>query len=137
MLDAMTSEPTEPTRVGATAEREFTVTAADTAAALGSGDLDVLGTPRLVAWCEAVTCVVLAGELATGTTSVGTRVAVDHLAATPVDGRVRVVAELVGSAGRSRTLAVVATDAATGRTVGEGEVTRAVVDVERFLDRLR
>ena len=34
----------------------FVVTDADTAAAVGSGSLPVLGTPRLLAWCEAATC---------------------------------------------------------------------------------
>ena len=36
-----------------------TVTGADTARAVGSGDLDVLGTPVLLAWCEAATCAAL------------------------------------------------------------------------------
>ena len=36
--------------------RTFTVTEDDTAVAVGSGSLPVLGTPRLLAWCEAVTC---------------------------------------------------------------------------------
>ena len=42
------------------ASLSFTVTDDDTAAALGSGSLAVLGTPRLLAWCEAATCAALA-----------------------------------------------------------------------------
>ena len=66
----------------------FTVTDSDTAAAVGSGSLPVLGTPRLLAWCEAATCAALEGSLPPGGTSVGTRVALDHLAASPVGQQV-------------------------------------------------
>ena len=56
----------------------FTVTDDDTAAALGSGCLPVLGTPRLLAWCEAATCAAIEPELGEGETSVGTRVTLEH-----------------------------------------------------------
>ena len=55
-----------------TATLAFTVTDADTAAAVGSGDLPVLGTPRLLAWAEAATCAAVADELDEHRTSVGT-----------------------------------------------------------------
>ena len=55
-----------------TASITHAVTAADTARALGSGDLEVLGTPRVLAWCEEATCAAL--ELEPAQTSVGTRV---------------------------------------------------------------
>lgn len=115
----------------------FVVTDADTAVALGSGDVPVLATPRLVAWLEAATCAAAAagGHTGPGRTSVGTRVAVEHVAATPVGGRIEAVAELVGSDGRLLRFTVAATDA-EGRVVATGEVTRAVVDTERFLARL-
>src|SRR3954454_7203085 len=56
----------------------FSVTDADTAEALGSGSLPVLGTPRLLAWCEAATCAAIEPELGEGETSVGTRVELEH-----------------------------------------------------------
>lgn len=114
---------------------EHTVTAADTAAELGSGDVPVLGTPRLLALAEAATVAALAGHLAAGQTSVGTRVQLDHLAATPVGGRVRVRAELAAVDGRTLRFAVTATDA-SGAVVGRGTVTRVAVDRERFLSGL-
>jgi fluoroacetyl-CoA thioesterase len=118
-----------------TARLAFDVTAADTALALGSGIVEVLGTPRLLAWCEAATCAVAAGPVTDGLTSVGTRVSLEHLLATPVGGRVEVTAELVAQDGRLLRFRVAATDRA-GRLVGTGEVTRVVVDVERFVGRL-
>lgn len=121
----------------ASAQLTFTVTDDDTAAALGSGDLPVLATPRLLAWLEATTCAAAgaAGHTGAGRTSVGTRVTVEHLLATPVGGRVDVLAELAHADGRLLRFTVTATDAA-GRLVASGEVTRVVVDRDRFLARL-
>lgn len=115
----------------------FDVTAADTAAALGSGDVPALGTPRLLAWLEAATCVAAqqAPVAGAGRTSVGTRVTLEHLLATPVGGRVEVTASLTHQDGRLLRFAVTATDG-TGRLVATGEVTRVVVDRERFTARL-
>jgi fluoroacetyl-CoA thioesterase len=116
----------------------FDVTDADTATALGSGDVPVLATPRLLAWLEAATCVAAASEAGMAgpeRTSVGTRVVVDHLLATPVGGRVQVAADLVQADGRLLRFRVTATDGA-GRAVATGEVTRVVVDRDRFLSRV-
>lgn len=118
----------------------FTVGDDDTAAAVGSGSLPVLGTPRLLAWCEAATCAALAAGIGDGETSVGTRVELEHLAATPVGGTVEVVAREVYADGRLRRFAVSARnagpDGSPGKLAGTGEVTRVVVDAERFLARL-
>jgi len=125
----------------ADATLSFTVGEADTAAAVGSGSLPVLGTPRLLAWCEAATCAAIEPDLAEGETSVGTRVELEHLGATPVGGSVEVTARVVHTDGRLRRFAVsarnVGADGRPGKLVGSGEVTRVVVDAERFLGRLR
>lgn len=114
----------------------FTVTDDDTAAALGSGSLPVLGTPRLLAWLEAATCACLASELPEGSTSVGTRVQVEHLAASGVGASVEVSASSAYVDGRLHRFTVSARDAASGKVLGAGEITRVVVDAERFLSRL-
>ena len=114
----------------------FTVTDADTAAELGSGSLPVLGTPRLLAWLEAATCACLAPELSEGSTSVGTRVQVEHLAASPVGATVEVSASSAYVDGRLHRFTVSARDASSGKVVGAGEITRVVVDAERFMSRL-
>lgn len=118
----------------------FTVTESDTALAVGSGSLPVLGTPRLLAWCEAATCAAVEADLADGQTSVGTRVELEHLAATPVGGTVEVTARQVYADGRLRRFAVsarnVGADGRPGKLAGSGEVTRVVVDAQRFLGRL-
>ena len=114
----------------------FTVTDDDTAAALGSGSLPVLGTPRLLAWCEAATCAAIEDALADGETSVGTRVQLEHLAASPVGAAVEVTATTAYVDGRLHRFTVAARHVADGKVVASGEVTRLVVDTERFLGRI-
>ncbi|MFJ8094780.1 thioesterase family protein [Streptomyces griseofuscus] len=110
------------------------VTDADTARALGSGEVPVLGTPRLIAWLEAATVRAAAPFTGPGETTVGTAVRVRHLRATHVGGRVEVTARPPARTGARRlTFAVRAVDAA-GLPVAEGEIDRAVVDRRRFLE---
>ncbi|HMG31289.1 MAG TPA: hotdog domain-containing protein [Jiangellaceae bacterium] len=108
----------------------------DTATALGSGDVPVLATPRLLALAEAATVAAVAGALPEGASSVGTRVELEHLAASPVGVRVSVRAELVGVDGRLLQFEVVA-EHPDGRVVAHGRVSRVVVDRARFLQRSR
>ncbi|MFV0137847.1 thioesterase family protein [Streptomyces sp. HMX87] len=109
------------------------MTEADTAVTLGSGDVPVLATPRLIAWLEAATVRAAAPFTAAGQTTVGTAVRVEHLRATAVGGYVDVSAEPPDAAGRRLTFRVRAVDG-TGRPVAEGEIDRAVVDRQRFLE---
>jgi predicted thioesterase len=114
----------------------FTVDDDDTAAALGSGSLPVLATPRLLAWCEAATCAAIGPALGPGETSVGTRVELEHTRASVVGAQLDVTATPVHHDGRLHRFSVVAREAGGGRVVGTGEVTRVVVDADRFLGRL-
>ena len=128
----MSAEPLE-------AVLRFTVGEDDTAVALSSGTLPVLGTPRLLAWCEAATCEALEPDLAEGSTSVGTRISLEHSAASPLGQPVEVTASRSYADGRLHRFTVAARHvdgAARGKVVATGEVTRVVVDVQRFLDRL-
>ncbi|KOV68744.1 thioesterase family protein [Streptomyces sp. MMG1121] len=111
------------------------VTDADTAVAVGSGDVPVLATPRLIAWLEAATVRAAAPLAQAGRTTVGTEVRVRHLRATAVGGRVEVSAEALPPSATGRlTFAVRAVDG-SGRVVATGEIDRAVVDRQRFLAR--
>ena len=119
-----------------TATLGCTVTDDDTALAVGSGSLPVLGTPRLLAWCEAATCAAIEPLLGPGETSVGTRIELEHTRASRVGVRLEVTASRVYADGRLHRFSVSAREADGGRVVGTGEVTRVVVDAERFLGRL-
>lgn len=118
---------------GATARVELTVTDADTAQAVGSGDVPVLGTPRVLALAEAATVAATATALPTGMTTVGTRVELDHRAATPVGRTVAAVARLTEVDGRRLTFDVVVSEG--DLTVAQGRIERLLVDRHRFVER--
>lgn len=114
----------------------YVVTPVDTAVALGSGDVPVLATPRLIAWLESAT-VQACPDLSADETSVGTRVDIEHLVATPLGARVDATAELVHRDGRLLRFAVAAQhDVGEGPVlIAQGHVTRIVVRREPFLAR--
>ena len=93
----------------------FTVTDSDTAVAVGSGSLPVLGTPRLLAWCEAATCAEIEPALAEGETSVGTRIQLEHLVASPLGAEVEVTATTAYVDGRLHRFSVAAQHSSDGR----------------------
>jgi predicted thioesterase len=118
---------------GLAARVKFTVGDADTAQALGSGDVPVLATPRVVALVEAATVAATAAQLELGSTTVGTRIELDHLAATPVGRQVVAEANLVVVDGRRLTFEVALHD---GEIVAaQGRVERVIVDRSRFLSK--
>ncbi|MEU8002574.1 hotdog domain-containing protein [Catellatospora sp. NPDC049111] len=118
---------------GLTAKVQLTVSDADTAQALGSGDVGVLGTPRVVALAEAATVAATARVLESGQTTVGTRVELDHRSATPVGRTVVAEALLTKVDGRKLTFEVTVRD---GETVAaEGRVERVLVDRHRFVEK--
>ena len=113
----------------------YEVTDADTAASVGSGDVPVLATPRLIAWLEAATVQAAAQFVRPGQTTVGTAVRIEHLRATKVGGTLEVFAEPPSApAGRILTFRVRAVDD-SGQLVATGEIDRAIVDREQFLAR--
>jgi predicted thioesterase len=106
---------------------------ADTAVALHSGEVPVLGTPRLIALCEEASLQAIAGHVPEGHTTVGMRVQLDHLAPTAVGFTVTAEARLDKIEGRRLTFAVSASD--DRGLIAAGKVTRVVVDLEKFLDK--
>ena len=121
--------------VGLQAALVHVVSDDDTAVAAGSGDVAVLATPRLLALAEAACMAALANAgLPDGSTTVGTRVELEHLLASPVGETVRVAARLDHLDGRLLRFEVVATDDGD-RLLGRATVTRVLVDRERFMAR--
>lgn len=120
--------------VGMRADETHVVAESDTAQAVGSGSLPVLATPVLLGWLEAVSCRAIAVGLGSGRSSVGTRVVLEHLAASPVGASLVCSATVAYVDGRLLRFEVVASRA-EGSVVAHGEVTRVVVDDARFLAR--
>jgi fluoroacetyl-CoA thioesterase len=121
----MTLEP------GLRAAFRYPVTEADTAAALGSGEVPVLATPGVLALAERATVAAVAGALDAGATTVGVRVELEHLAPSPVGADLEVEAVLEWVDGRRLQFAVRVGDG--DRSVASGRVTRVVVDTAAFL----
>ncbi len=122
-----------PLQPGLCAVVSLVVQETDTALALSTGDVPVLATPRLVRMAEEATFRAVEGHLAAGTTSVGYRVQVDHLAPVPIGVEVQAEAVLEAVEGRRLTFRVSVTDARG--LVGAGRITRVVVERDRFMER--
>jgi predicted thioesterase len=122
-----------PLAPGLTASVTLVVDDADTALALRSGDVPVLGTPRLIALAEEASIAAIGEELPDGRTTVGYQVQLSHMTPTPVGGTVVAEATLEQVEGRRLTFRVAVNDARG--LVAAGRITRVVVERVRFLDR--
>lgn len=120
---------------GVTGAIELDVTEEDTALYLGTGDVRVLSTPRIVELCEQATVTALEGGVEEGRTSVGFRVEVTHLAPIAVGGTVIAVATLERTEGKRLVFNVSVSDRCG--LVAAGKVTRVLVDRAAFLDKAR
>jgi predicted thioesterase len=130
---------TRAVTVGLRATVRAAVTEADTATAMGSGDVPVLATPRLLALAEAAACAAVAPQLADGLTTVGTSVSLEHRRASPLGTEVVVEAELTEVDGSRLVFGFIARVGGTDDDVvlGAGTVERVVLDRARFIARAR
>lgn len=118
----------------------ITVADTDTATAMGSGDVPVLGTPRLLALAEAATVAAIRPQLEPGQTSVGTSAVIEHKRASPIGAEVVVEAELTEVDGRRLVFSFTARQIRSSDdvvVVGAGTLERALVDKDRFISRAR
>jgi len=129
--------PATPTALkpGLTGSAEVTVGEADCATSFRSGSVQVFATPRMVALMEEAACRALEAALPPGQTSVGTRLEIEHLSATPVGRRVIAVAVLEWIDGRTLHFTVRAMEGA--EQAGWRTYQRVLVDVARFLARIQ
>jgi fluoroacetyl-CoA thioesterase len=118
---------------GLSARVELTVTDADTAQSLGSGDVPVLGTPRVLALAEAATVAATARQLPSGVTTVGTRAEVEHRVPSPVGRHVTALATLAKVDGRKLLFEVTVRDGED--LVAEVLVERIMLDRQRFISK--
>jgi fluoroacetyl-CoA thioesterase len=125
-------------RAGLRASITADVSEADTADALGSGDLPVLGTPRLLALAEAACVAAVAPHLEAGQTTVGTEVSLEHKRPSRMGASIEVEAELTETDGRRLAFMFIAYGPGEGdeAVIGAGRAERVIVDRERFLARV-
>lgn len=124
----------EKLQVGIRGYSSGVVTPLNTALAMGSGDLEVYATPAMVALMEAAAVESLKGCLPPDKTSVGVKMNVSHLSATPLDASVRAEAILVRVEGRRLFFEVAAED--SDGKIGEGAHERVIVDIKKFMSRV-
>ncbi|MGH3712555.1 MAG: thioesterase family protein [Micromonosporaceae bacterium] len=118
---------------GLSAQVELVVGDADTAQALGSGDVPVLGTPRVLALCEAAAVATTAGKLPADTTTVGSHIELSHRSPTLVGGVVYAQATLAKRDGKRLWFDVLVRQGE--HVVAEGSLERVLVQRHTFLSR--
>jgi predicted thioesterase len=114
----------------------------DTAVAMGSGDVPVLGTPRLLALAEAAAAAAIRPGLEPGQTSVGTSAVLEHNRPSPLGAEVVVEAELTEVDGRRLVFRFTARQKRPPESpddrnviVGAGTMERMIVARDRFVSR--
>ncbi|MEI7504838.1 MAG: thioesterase family protein [Paludibacter sp.] len=106
-----------------------------TAIFLGSGILPVFATPAMIALMENTAMKVLS-DLPEGKTSVGISMNTNHLKACLVGEKIHCKATILSFEGRKYTFHVIATNE-NGDIIGEGTHERVIVDVEKFMSKLK
>ena len=114
---------------------EQVVTPEMTARAIGSGGLEVFGTPFMMAMMEHAAMDCVQPDLPEGKGTVGVDIQSSHLAPTPVGMTVRATATVTGVSenGKLITFRVEASD--DWGPIGEGTHTRAIIANDRFLQK--
>jgi fluoroacetyl-CoA thioesterase len=123
----------KPVPIGTAASVTIRTQADHTAAAVGNEGVAVVATTTLILFIEEAAARAIAGHLDQGEASVGTRVEVDHLAAIGPGTEVTTRVEVIAVDGRIVTFA--AEVKATGKLLMRGRHARAVVDLQRFLEK--
>lgn len=120
---------------GLSAQSRTTVSTENTAAAMGSGDMDVFATPAMVALMENAAMSAVAPVLSGNETTVGAEMNCTHIKPSGLGADVTATAVLTEVEGRKLTFNVGARDAEG--MIGEGVHIRYVVDREKFLSKVR
>lgn len=120
-------------KTGTICKVETLVDKNNVASVVGSGLLDVFATPMMIAQMELAASTCLEEALDEGQTSVGTRVNVEHTAATPMGMKVTTTARVVAVEGRKVEFEVIAEDEAG--EIGRGNHTRFVVNTGSFMEK--
>ncbi len=121
-------------KTGMRATTEIVVGTRDTAHHVGSGKIKVLATPVMVMLFEEAALSAVERHLEPGFQTVGTRLDISHIAATPVGMHVVAHAEIAEIEGRKIVFNLWAED--ESERIGEGTHERIIVDLERFDKRI-
>ena len=118
---------------GVRGTQEELVTEKNVARALGSGGLAVYSTPSMITLMEYTALESVTPFLPECSSTVGTRIDIKHLAATPIGMRVRCETELIEIDRRRLVFLCRVFDEAG--LIGEGTQERFIVDNEKFMEK--
>ena len=121
--------------IGMTYTVEKTVTPDMTAKAVGSGGLEVFGTPFMMGLMECAAMQCVQPELPEGKGTVGVEIASSHLAPTPVGMKVSATAQVTGISANGKMITFQVTASDEEGLIGQGTHTRAIIDNARFLQK--
>jgi len=114
--------------------QKIIVKESQTAERLGSGLLPVFSTPSLVALMENTAMQLI--ELPEGSSTVGTAINIKHLKASPVGAEITCYADLISQEGRKFNFEIKVYNA-KGDLIGEGMHERIVIDIKKFLEKIK
>lgn len=120
-------------KVGLKHEEEEIVTIEKTAGHIGSGAVSVYATPMMILLMEKTAASLVSKHLAPGQNTVGTKVDISHLSATPAGAKVRCECELV-EVDRRRLVFFLKVFDEWG-LIGEGKHERFIIDTEKFIEK--
>ena len=121
--------------IGQTHSKTITVQEKDTARVLGSGGLDVFGTPAMIALMENVCLEMVRPALPAGSDTVGIEINAKHIKASPIGASITCSASITAIDGRKITFSIEAKDAANN-TIGTATHERFVIDCEKFMSKI-
>lgn len=119
---------------GLTHTSTLIVTTQDTALYQGSGDMEVLATPRMMALMENAAMLAVKDELPEGSTTVGGHIESSHLRPSKVGTEITATATVTKVEGKKIYFDIKAQ--MNDVIIGEGTHLRFIVDREKFLSRL-
>jgi predicted thioesterase len=121
--------------LGQTYTQTITVQDKDSAKSLGSGGLNVFGTPAMIALMENTALQMVRPSMPEGSDTVGIEINAKHLKASPIGASITCVAKITAIDGRKISYELTATDG-NGNLIGTATHDRFIVDVEKFMSRL-
>ena len=107
----------------------------NTARTYGSGGLDVFATPAMVGLMENAAMTAVENELPQGSSTVGAHISTSHVKPSKLGAAIKATAVLEELDGRKLTFKVSACD--NDGLIGEGTHIRYIVDIERFMAKIK
>ena len=122
-------------KIGLSHTSTTTVNNTNTARTYGSGGLDVFATPAMIGLMENAAMTAVENDLPEGSSTVGAHISTSHIKPSKMGAKIKATAVLEEIDGRKLTFKVSACD--EDGLIGEGTHIRYIVDIERFMAKIK